>query len=76
MPEITETEAKPLPHLYWMLAQCLSEDCLKSLIALHHSKYKKRLDVEDWTAPAQLDPVDVEKEMSQAPISQNHMRVT
>lgn len=67
MREISLTqEVGPLP-LVWPIALCLSRECLQSLIDFHHSKYRKRLAIEDWVNPPDIMAFDGAVVMSQTP---------
>lgn len=73
--EIIETEVKPLPHLYWPLPECVGDECMKNLAAYQKKYYPRRpLHLPD-PAPDIME-FDAAAEMSQVPMSENHMRST
>lgn len=75
MREISLSPDAVPPAIVWPIHRCVSRDCLQKLIDYHHSKYRKRLAVEDWVNPPSIMPFDAAAEMG-APDSADHMRPT
>ena len=74
MREISETEVEPLEHLYWPFLECLNAESLYALKYCLSKDYHKKLILPGEVKLTNIG--NVQKEMSQAPASESHMRAT